>query len=139
MEKRTYFRQPIAFQVRVTAMANPEFTALGETSDISEAGIGVCLPLQFLPGSLVKMEIADSVLQGFVAYSREWPQMLESSFARNKSWVGGSEEAEESRERYVYRTGIEVVEALIGTSGLSQLLKANVEETMPNLRMTTAG
>jgi PilZ domain len=142
MEKRAHYRQPVAFQVRVIAMANPEFSASGETLDISESGIGVCLPLQFMPGSLVQIEIADSVLHGFVAYSRDWHPSSEPSFARNKSWIGGfdlSGAAELPPERSFFRTGIEVVEALIGTSGLSQLLKATVEEKIPTLEVTYSG
>ena len=141
MEKRHSYRQPVAFQVRVTAMANPGTTVLGETLDMSDSGIGVCLPLQLAPGSLVQLEIADSVLYGFVANTREWAPMSEPSFARNKSWIGESESstaAAPSLGRF-FRTGIEVVEVLIGTSGLSQLLKANFEEKMPNLQMTFSG
>lgn len=136
MEKRHSYRQPVAFQVRVTVLANPGLTVSGETLDISESGIGVCLPLQLAPGSLVQLEIADSTLCGFVAHSLEWSPMSEASFARNKSWVGA--ESNETAQHSVgrsFRTGIEVVEALIGTSGLSQLLKENFEERMPNLVM----
>jgi hypothetical protein len=136
MEKRHSYRQAVAFQVRVTVLANPGLTVSGETLDISESGIGVCLPLQLIPGSLVQLEIADSILCGFVAHSLEWAPMSEKSFARNKSWVGGEsiEVAQQSLGRS-FRTGIEIVEALIGTSGLSRLLEANFEERMPNLVM----
>jgi hypothetical protein len=137
MEKRLYYRQSVAFQVRVTVMADPSVSALGETLDISESGMGVSLPRPFMPGSLVQLEIADSVLQGFVAYCREWSPMSEPSFARNKSWIGGSDsEGEAAPERSSFRAGIEVVEATIGTSGLSQLLRENFEVTMPHLTMT---
>jgi hypothetical protein len=141
MDKRHSYRQSVAFQVRVTAMANPGMTVLGETLDMSDSGIGVCLPLQLAPGSLVQLEIADSVLYGFVANSREWAPMSEPFFARNKSWIDEAESssgAAPSSGRF-FRTGIEVVEVLIGTSGLSQLLKANFEEKMPSLQMTYAG
>jgi hypothetical protein len=141
MEKRHRYRQAVAFQVRMTAMANPGLTLSGETLDISESGIGVCLPLQLTPGSLVQLEIADSVLYGFVAHSREWAPMSEPSFARNKSWIGESESSAAGAPALgrFFRTGIEVVEVLIGTSGLSQLLKANFEERMPSLQMTYSG
>jgi hypothetical protein len=141
MEKRYGYRQPVAFQVHVTATANPGVTVSGETLDISESGIGVCLPLQLTPGSLVKLEIADSVMYGFVAHSREWASMSEPSFARNKSWSGESESSRAAAPflgRF-FRTGIEVVEVLIGTSGLSQLLRAKFEERMPSLQITHAG
>jgi len=124
MEKRLHYRQQVPFQVRVTAMANPEVSASGETLDISESGVGVCLPIQFTTGTLVQLEIADSTLYGFVAHSREWSPISEP---------------EPSPERSLFRTGIEVVEVLIGTSGLSQLLKANLEEWMPNLQMSDVG
>ena len=140
MGKRYSYRQAFAFQVRVTAMANPGLAVSGETLDISESGIGVCLPVQLTAGSLVQLEIADSVLHGFVVHSREWAPMSEPSFARNKSWIGESDSSaatEPSLGRF-FRTGIEVVEVLIGTSGLSQLLKANFEERMPSLQMTGA-
>jgi PilZ domain len=142
MEKRLYYRESVAFQVRVTAMANPEISASGESLDISESGIGVCLPLQLAAGSLVQLEIADSVLYGFIAYSREWSPLSEPSFARNKSWIGGSESnggAELAPERPLFRTGIEVVEVLIGTSGLSRLLKESIEERMPHLLVSDSG
>ena len=141
MEKRYGYRQAVAFQVRVTATANPGLTVSGETLDISESGIGVCLPLQLTPGSLVQLEIADSLLYGFVANSREWAPMSEPSFARNKSWIGESESSAAGAPflgRF-FRTGIEIVEVLIGTSGLSQLLKANFEERMPSLQITYSG
>ncbi len=122
-------------------MANPGLTVSGETLDISESGIGVCMPIQLSSGSLVQLEIADSVLYGFVAHSREWAPMTEPSFARNKSWVGETESntATVPSIGRVFRTGIEVVEVLIGTSGLSQLLRENFEERMPNLQMTYSG
>ena len=139
MEKRLYYRQSFAFQVRVTVMADPTISALGETLDMSESGMGVCLSRPLMPGSLVQLEIADSVLQGFVAYCREWSPMVEPSFARNKSWIAGSDaDGDAPPERTSFRAGIEVVEATIGTSGLSQLLRENFEMTMPHLPMTFA-
>jgi hypothetical protein len=137
MEKRHGYRQSLAFQVRVTLLANPGITVSGETLDISESGIGVCLPVLLAAGSLVQLEIADSLLRGFVAHSREWAPMSEPSFARNKSWSGGSESTATPQPlRRLFRTGIEVVEVSIGASGLSQLLKENFEQRMPNLEMT---
>lgn len=113
MDQRAHDRVPAFFQVRVTELSAPEFSASGQAIDISESGIAVYLPLQFAPGSPVRLNIRDSVLYGFVAYS--FP------------------------ERSFFRTGIEVVEVLIGTSGLSQLLKATLEEATPNLQMEYSG
>jgi hypothetical protein len=112
MDWRANDRKPVAFQVRVTGFANPELTASGEAVDISQSGIGVYLPLQFKPGTLVCLDIKDSVLYGFVAYSIP--------------------------ERSFFRTGIELVQVLIGSSNLSQKLKASLKEAMPELQMTSS-
>ena len=62
---------------------------------------------QVTPESAVRLNIDDSVLYVFVAYS--------------------------TPERSYFRTGIEVVQVLIGGSDLSQLLKAKLEEAMSDL------
>ena len=111
MDCRIHDRAPVTFWMRVTDVANPEFSVSGETIDISESGIGVYLPLQFAPGSLVRLNIKDSVLYGFVA--RSVP------------------------ERSFFRTGIAVVQVSVGPSGLSQLLKATLETAMPTLKLTS--
>jgi len=107
VDRRLHERHPTGFQVRVSEVDIPEISASGEVVDLSEAGIGVYLPLQFKPGRAVRLNINDSVLYGFVAYSRP--------------------------ERSYFRTGIEVVQALIGGSDPSQLLKATLEEAMPDV------
>ena len=113
MDRRTHDRLPVVFHIRVTELANPEISASGEALDITEAGIGVYLPLQFAPGSPVRLNIKDSELYGFIRYS--------------------------VAERSFFRTGIEVVEVLIGTSSLSQVLKSTLEEAMPALQMISSG
>jgi hypothetical protein len=100
-------RQRTGFEIRVTEVEAPDFSASGRVVDIAESGIGVYLPLQFTPGSAVRLNINDSVLYGFVAYSR--------------------------LERSYFRTGIEVVQVLIGGSDLSLLLKTTLEEVMPDV------
>jgi len=94
-------------QVRVTAVDNPELSASGQACDVSQSGISVYLPLQLTTGSAVRLNIEDSVLFGFVAYSEP--------------------------ERSYFRTGIELLQALIGGSDLSQLLKATLEEVVPEV------
>ena len=111
MDWRANDRKPVVFQVRVTAFANPELTASGEALDFTESGIGVYLPLQFTLDTLVCLEIKDSVLYGFIAYSIP--------------------------ERSFFRTGVELVQVLIGSSNLSQKLKASLKEAMPELQMTS--
>ena len=112
MDHRNHERYPTGLQVRVTNVEAPEFSASGQVVDLSEAGIGVYLPLHFTPESAVRLNIDDSVLYGFVAYS--------------------------TPERSYFRTGIEVVQVLIGGSDLSQLLKATLEEAMPDLEWLEA-
>jgi len=67
------------------------------------------LPLPFTPGSPVRLNINDSVLFGFIAYS--------------------------TPERSFFRTGIEVVQVLVGNSDIAQLLKTALEERMPNVQL----
>ena len=140
MNRRLHERTSVAFQVRVTSITNPDLAVTGEAVDISKSGIGLNLPMQFAPGTLLRLEIADSALCGYVVQARKWPQTPDTSYARNKVWV---QPEGESNARYgdtiVYRTGIEIVEAAIGTSGLSELLKMTLEETMPYLEMAHAG
>jgi PilZ domain-containing protein len=132
-DRRVHDRIPVAFQVCVTVVTNPELTATGEAQDISRSGLGVFLPIPLPEGSLVRVNIADSVLYGFIAHSEEWPIMSKPSFARNKLWSESSAEGDTHTERR-YHTGIDVVEVAMGTSGLSQLLKTSLDETLPNLQ-----
>jgi len=119
----------------VTVVANPELTGTGEAQDISRSGLGVFLPIPLPEGSMVRVDIADSVLYGFIAHSEEWPILSKPSFARNKLWSESGTEAETHSERR-FHTGIDLVEVAMGTSGLSQLLKKTLEETLPNLQIT---
>jgi hypothetical protein len=109
MDHRIHDRLPVVLQVRVTDLRAPERSASGDAIDLSESGIGIYLPLQFLPGTSVQLNIKDSILYGFVAYS--------------------------SPERSFFRTGIEVVQVLIGNSSQSQILKSALQEAMPNLQL----
>ncbi len=133
-DRRLHDRVPVAFQVCVTVVANPEISAAGEVQEISKAGLGAVLSIPLTPGSMVRVDIADSVLYGFVAHSEEWPNLSKPSFARNKVWSDSS--AETLPERRLFHTGIDVVEVAMGTSGLSQLLKTTLEEALPDLEIT---
>lgn len=135
-DRRVHDRIPVAFQVCVTVVTNPELTATGEAQDISRSGLGVFLPIQLPVGGLVRVDIADSVLYGFIAHSEEWPILSKPSFARNKLWSELSTEADTPPERR-FHTGIDIVEVAMGTSGLSQLLKTTLEETLPNLEISS--
>jgi PilZ domain-containing protein len=106
VDRRIHERHPTDFQVRVTELDDPDFSASGQVVEISESGIAVYLPLQFMPRSVVRLNINDSVY-GFVAHS--------------------------TSERSYFRTGIEVVQVLIGRSDLSHVLKATLAEAMPDV------
>ena len=93
-------------------MNDPHFSASGQVVDMSQSGLGVYLPLRFARGTAVRMSINDSVLFGFVAHS--------------------------TPERSYFRTGVEVVQVLIGESEPSQLLKATLEKTMPEVEWLEA-
>jgi len=136
-DRRVHDRLPVAFQVCVTVVTNPELSATGEAQDISRSGLGVFLPMPLPAGSLVRVDIADSVLYGFVAHSEEWPILSKPSFARNKLWSDSTTEAETPVERR-YHTGIDIVEIAMGSSGLSQLLKTTLEEILPNLEISSS-
>ena len=135
--RRVHDRIPVAFQVCVTLVTNPEISATGEAEDISRSGLGVFLPIPLAAGSLVRLDIADSVLYGFVAHSEEWPILSKPAFARNKLWSESITEGDTSAERR-YHTGIDIVEVAMGTSGLSQLLKTTLEETLPDLETSSS-
>ena len=86
-----------------------DLSASGQAADLSQDGIGVYLPLQLPAGTAVRLNLKDSVLHGFVAYA--------------------------TPERSYFRTGIEVVQVLIGGSDFSQLLKATLKEVMPEVQL----
>ena len=122
-DRRVHERVPVAFQICVTVVTNPEVTATGETQDISKSGLGVLLSIPLPEGSLVRVDIADSVVYGFIAHSEEGP-------------ISSGER--ESRPARRFHAGIDVVEVAMGTSGLSQLLKTALEDTLPNVKMSSA-
>jgi hypothetical protein len=118
-DRRFHERVPGAFQVCVTVVTNPELSASGETQEISKSGLGVFLPIPLAPGSQVRVDISDSVLYGFIAYSEQ-----SESSAPSDTLPEGP----------LFHTGIDIVEVAMGISGLSQLLKTALDKALPNLR-----
>src|SRR5882757_2507059 len=108
MERRLNDRNRTQFPVRVTEVQNPSCSSTAQVSDISEYGVCVALPFGITPGSAVRLNMADSVMFGFVAYS--------------------------GPEGPLFRTGIEIEQVLIGGSDLSRLLRAALLEAMPGKR-----
>ena len=74
----------------------------GQVRDITEAGIGLYVPVHLAPGSVVRLKLNGSVVHGFVSHAA--PR--------------GSQ----------FRVGVEVIQVLIGESDLSQLLTATFAE-----------
>lgn len=106
-------RYPADFEVWVTDMQNLGHSACGSMQDISSSGVSVITPLQLNPGDVVRLDVGDSVLYGFVTNARA---------------ALGSSEAN-------WRCGIEVQRVLMGGSGLSQLLELALREQMPQLEL----
>jgi len=92
VDRRIDERHPADFQVRVTSVEDNEISASGQAFDTSQSGIGIYLPHHFTPGSVVRLNVGDGVLFGFVAYS--------------------------SPERSYFRTGIEIIQVLSCKSDL---------------------
>jgi PilZ domain len=74
VDRRIDERHPAGLEVRVTQVEAPDFSASGQVVDISEAGIGVYLPLQFMPGSAVRLNINDSEERRIPAVSGSSPR-----------------------------------------------------------------
>jgi len=102
VDRRIDERHPADFQVRVTSVEDSEISASGHAFDTSQSGIGIYLPHRFTPGSVVRLNVDDSVLFGFVAYA--FP------------------------ERSYFRTGIEIIQVLSCESDL--LPKSTLEGAM---------
>ena len=102
MDRRDETRFPSDLQIRVMGLdEGPE--AEGTVVDMSTAGICALLPDELEVGSLVKLELADTVLYGQIAYANE--------------------------EDGSFRTGISVERVLVQASDLSHIMKALLDET----------
>lgn len=112
MDGRFETRYPADLEAWVTDLQNMGHSACGVVRDISNSGICLSTPIPLGPADVVRLDIADSVLFGFVTYANPEPS-----------------QAEEPR----WRTGIEVQRVLMGGSDLGQLLKKVLEEQMPQL------
>ena len=106
-------RYPADFEVWVTDMQNLGHSACGTMQDISNSGVSVITPLQLNPGDIVRMDVGDSVLFGYVTHCGA---VLGSS---NAGW----------------RCGIEIQRVLMGESALSNLLEQTLREQMPQLEL----
>jgi hypothetical protein len=105
MEYRFEERLPTSFDARVTDLENVSSVATGRVIDISRSGICVAQSLQFRPGNIVKLEIAESVLFGHVVYC--------------------------NNDGSLFQTGIEITRVLLAENHPSQRLQAALIESMP--------
>jgi hypothetical protein len=105
MDRRQYARVAVQFEARVTTPKSPNgfWTTV---SDISKSGLCVTIPASLNPGDAVRIEMADSVLSGKVAYSNPDASM--------------------------FRTGIDVQQVQLGGTDLSDLLQRTLHEVMPD-------
>ena len=106
-------RYPADFEVWVTDMQNLGHSACGSIEDISSSGVSVVTALQLSPGDIVRLDVGDSVLFGYVTNARA---------------VIGSAHPD-------WRWGIEIQRVLMGESALSILLEEALREQMPTLQL----
>ena len=104
-------RYPVDCEVWLTDLQHMGSSACGSIKDISSSGVCVLTPLEFTPADSVRIDITDSVVFGFVTYSR--PEKV----AGEPMW----------------RTGIEVQRVMVGDSDLAVLLKRILAEQMPQV------
>lgn len=115
MDGRFDPRYPANMEVWVTDLQNEGYSACGTIRDISASGVCVAVPLALAAGDVVRLDIADSVLYGFVTYSEAEAYTLDTA------------------ERDSWRTGIEVQRVLIGDSDLGKLLRQVLNAEMPRV------
>ena len=101
MERRFDARFPSDLRVRITDLEGGTGEMEGTLLNISESGICVCLQAPKPTDSLVKLEFADTVLYGQIAYCHE--------------------------EDGKYRTGIAVERVLVRASDLTNILESLLE------------
>ncbi len=88
MNRRIHKRFPAKFDAKVTPLSNQENSASGHLANISESGICVALPLQLAPGDIVQLDMADSVLFGYIIYSNsEGSAFRTGSRSRKSCWA----------------------------------------------------
>jgi hypothetical protein len=104
MERRFEERRPCNLDARLTGLKNGD-TGSGRITDISQSGICIVSPLQFERGDIVQLDLADSRVFGHTAYCQA--------------------------EASLFRTGIEVVQVLVGGTQLTRLLGTILVDAAP--------
>lgn len=105
MDRRIHERYPTSLTAKVTALQRQELSCSGEVCDISKSGVCVKTSLELSRGDLIRLEMAESVLYGHVAYS--------------------------TPDETLFRTGIEVYQVVLGGTDLSDILQTILRQEMP--------
>lgn len=105
MDRRSHHRALTDLDVEVIRIARNDQSVAGRIEDISESGMCLILPSELEPEEIVRLEAADCTLFGHVVYS--------------------------TRAQETFRTGIEVERVLLGDTGLADLLRLALQDTMP--------
>jgi hypothetical protein len=111
MDRRTHARRVADMDVRVTDL-NAEQSHSGRVVDVSRAGLCILLGSAIPVGTPLRLEAADSVLYGFIAYA--------------------------TSEGSIVRTGIELQQVLVGGTDLSRLLENCLRAFLPQLSGLTS-
>jgi hypothetical protein len=105
VERRFDHRLPTDLDVHVTRLTHPAWSGHGQLTDISKSGICVTAPFELAEGDVVRLEIADSNLYGFVVHA--------------------------NLEGTKFRAGIEIQRVLMGGSDLSRVLHLTLRQLLP--------
>jgi hypothetical protein len=111
MDRRLHLRRVADLDIRVTNLHSAGSHA-GRVADVSRAGLCVVLDHGIPVGTPLRVEVADSVLFGFVAYAKT--------------------------EGSGVRTGIELQQVLLGATDLAQLLENCLRAFLPQLSGLTS-
>ncbi len=107
MERRLDPRYMIDMEVYVTRLTHPSWSGHGRVADISNTGVCIKTPFELAAGDILRLEMADSNLFGFVVHA--------------------------SREDATFRAGIEIQRVLIGGTDLSKILQMALRQALPDV------
>jgi hypothetical protein len=107
VERRLDHRRVIDMDVYVTRLTHPTWSGNGQVADISNTGVCIKAPFELAAGDIVRLEVADSNLFGFVVHA--------------------------SREGDAFRAGIEIQRVLIGGTDLSKVLQMALRQALPGV------
>jgi hypothetical protein len=107
MDKRRHQRSSAEFDVKVTALSHRGCFGSGTVRNFSRSGVSIDLPFELAIGDSVRLDLADSSLFGHIVYTHP--------------------------EGPLFRTGIEIMQVLLGGTDMAHLLQSVLNETMPGI------